>query len=302
MKSFILLCLFLIVSSSDAQTFYMDSVITYTQGLTNSGNLVTSPRSNPLNSLGQPQMNDIETGNLNFFSLGFGGSIVLKTEYPVLVNPLSQLQIFETTYNYNCSYYPEKAKIYVSKNNQNFELLGETCGNNNTIFSLYQKIDTINYIRINDCSDPSKFSNFIDADAYDLDGIQIYNLVPLSIELDFFNAKIEDEILLINFRTLSESGTLRFYIQSSTDAINFKDLEIYFIGANYSTMPREYSGSIKYVPVESVEYVRLKEVDINGDIFYFSPVPITKRYKVLKGTFYDLLGRQTREGNFLIKY
>ena len=282
MKSFILLCLFLIGLSSDAQTFYMDSVITYTQGLTNSGNQITSSRSNPLNSLGQPQMNDIETGNLNFFSLGFGGSIVLKTEYPVLVNPLSQLQIFETTYSYNCSYYPEKAKIYVSKNNQNFELLGETCGNNNTIFSLYQKIDTINYIKIDDCSDPSKFSNFIDADAYDLDGIQIYNLVPLSIELDFFNAKMEDDVLLINFRTLSESGTLRFYIQSSTDAIN--------------------SGSIKYDQKESVEYVRLKEVDINGDIFYFSPVPITKKYKVLKGTFYDLLGRQTREGNFLIKY
>lgn len=302
MKPIAILCLLLTSFISSSQVFYMDTVISYTQGMTNNGNSITQERSNPLKCLGSPQKSDVEVGNLNFFSLGFGGSITLKVFHPVVITPLTQLEIFETTYNYQCSNYPEKAKIFVSKDNYNFQLVGETCGNNNTIFSLYQKIDTVNYVKIQDYSDQSKFSNFINADAYDLDGIQIFELIPLSIELDFFNVKVQDEKLFINFRTLSESGTLRFHVQTSIDAINFKDLEIYFMGANYSSFPRDYSGSIDYEQKEKVEYVRLKEVDNNGDVFYFTPVPIVKKYKIVKGTFYDILGRQTSEGNFLIKY
>jgi hypothetical protein len=294
--------LYLLALPSKAQTFYMDTVVTFSQGLTNNGNSVLPSRSNPTAALGVPQMSDVETGVINFFALGFGGSITLKTATPIPVTPLTQLQIFETTWSYNCAFYPEKATILVSKNGAQYELLGETCGNDNTIFSLYQKIDTISYIKIQDISDVSKFTSFVDADAYDVDGIQIQNLVPLSIELDFFEAELIEDKLYINFRTLSESGTLRFQIQSSVDAFNYEDLEIYFIGANYSTGPREYSGSIEYVAENTVEYVRLKEIDINGNEFYYDAVPIVKRYKILNGTFYDLLGRKTGEGKFLIKY
>jgi len=285
-----------------SQTLYMDSVILFSQGLTNEGAYVLSERSNPNKSLGEPQKSDIESGNPNFFSLGFGGYITLKNNSGVIVNPLTYIEIFETTYSYQCNQYPEKANIYASKNGHDFILIGETCGNNNTIFSLYGIIDTLNYIKIEDRSNVSKFTKFHGCDGYDVDGIEIYNLNPLSIEIDFFNAKIIGDRLFVKFRTLSESGTMKFNIQASDNSIDFKDLEISFPGANYSSLPRYYEGSILYDQKGEIGYIRLKEIDLNGEVFYFDAVPVTKEIEIKTGSFYDILGRRTNEGIFLIRY
>jgi hypothetical protein len=296
----ILLCLGFCAKS---QTFYADSVMGYMQGLDSQGNPVLLDRSNPLKTLNAPENSDLTSTNINFFSLGFGGYITLKTPSPIPISPLTHLQIFETTFYYqNCSTYPEEAEIFVSNDGQNFTFLGGTCLNERTTFSLYGYVDTLNYIKIEDKSNIQKFSNFTSSDAYDLDGIEIFNLNPLSIELDFFDAKIMGERLIVNFRTLTETGTLMFKIQSSDDCIDFEDLEISFIGANYSTFARNYEGSVIYERKGEVTYVRLKEIDINGDIFYFPPIPIIRRsVNSNPEILYDLSGRRVTQGRFLIK-
>ena len=294
----ILLCLGF---GAKSQTFYADSVTGYMQGLNNQGQSVLLNRSNPSKTLNLPEKSDTESGNFNFFSLGFGGYITLKTASPIAISPLVYLQIFETTFSYECQIYPEEADIFVSKDGQNFLYLGETCGNENTIFSLYEYLDTLNYIRIDDKSELQRFSNFPGSDAYDLDGIEIFNLTPLSIELDFFDAKIIGERLIVNFRTLTETGTLMFRIQSSDDCLDFEDLELSFIGANYSSFPKNYEGSVIYERKGEVTYVRLKEIDINGDIFYFPPIPIIKKANSNPEILYDLSGRRVTQGRFLIK-
>lgn len=298
----LLLCIFLF-NNSNGQIYYGNSVFYFDQGLNNQDQQVIAVRSNPLRSLNEPEKSDTETGIPNFVSLGFGGSIIIKTESPIEVTVLSQLSIFETTFSYECSVYPEEAMVYASKDGINFELIGETCGNNNTIFSLYQKIDTVNYIKIVDISDIGEFNSSLIADGYDLDGIEIFDLTPLAIELDFFNAKISGDLLFVEFRTLTESGTLKFEVQESKNAIDFRDLNLIFNAANYSTLPRFYEGSIPYKAEEKIVYMRLKETDLDGKSFYFKVIPIfNPSTKNLEWEFYDLLGRRVSQGDFNIRY
>ena len=294
---------FLFVHSLNGQISYGDSVVYFNQGLNNQNTQVVAIRSNPLKSLGIPEKSDIETGIPNFVSLGFGGSIIIKTESPIGVTVLTQLSLFETTFSYECSVYPEEAKIYVSKDGIYFELIGETCGNENTIFSLYSRIDTINYIKIEDISDQGEFNNSLIADGYDVDGIEIFELTPLAIELDFFNAKISGGLLFVEFRTLTETGTLKFEIQESKNSIDFKDLNLIFNAANYSSLPRLYEGSIPYQTSEKVVYMRLKETDLDGKSFYFKAIPVLNpNSQNVEWEFYDLLGRRVSQGDFNIRY
>ena len=302
-KSVILLLFLLFFQNLNGQISYGDSVVNFNQGLNNQNTQVVAVRSNPLKSLGAPEKSDIETGIPNFVSLGFGGSITIKTENPIAVTVLTQINIFETTFSYECSVYPEEAMVYVSKDGINFELIGETCGNENTIFSLYSRVDTVNYIKIVDISDVVGFNSSLIADGYDVDGIEIFELTPLAIELDFFNAKISGGLLFVEFRTLTESGTLKFEIQESKNAIDFRDLNLIFNAANYSSLPRLYEGSIPYQTTERVVYMRLKETDLDGKLFYFKVIPVLNPdSKNLEWEFYDLSGRRVSQGDFNIRY
>jgi hypothetical protein len=301
-RALFFLKIFLFSINLNGQIFYGISVENFQQGLTNQGLIVPLIRSDPSKSLGPPEMSDIETTIPNFVSLGFGGSITIKTN-SVPVTVLTQLNVFETTFSFECSTYPERAKIYVSKNGLDFEFISETCGNDNTIFSLYGEIDTVNYVRIDDISDPARFNSLLIADGYDVDGIEIFESSTLSIELDFFNAKISQGFLFVNFRTLSETGTMKFQIQDSENAVDYKDLDFTFDGANNSSTPRFYEGSIQYQSFNNMVYIRLKEIDINGKSFYYNPVPVfNQKIQITGFEFYDLLGRRVSQGEFNIRY
>ena len=120
MKNLLILIFSLFSVFCSAQTFYGYEVCDYNQGLSNTGTSVLSSRSNTSKALGKPQNVDIETGTINFFSLGFGGNITLKLENIIEVLPTTTLSIYETTYGYNnCNTYGERAEVYVSKNNLN---------------------------------------------------------------------------------------------------------------------------------------------------------------------------------------
>ena len=216
MKNILILILSLFSLTSYSQTFYGYEVCDFNQGLNNTGTNVPLNRSNTNKSLGIPQNVDVETGTINFFSLGFGGNITLKLQTTIEVLPTTTLSIYETTYGYNnCNTYGERAEVYVSKNNLNYFLLGETCLNNNTIFDVYQSgLDTIQYVKIVDVSNITSFSNFsFVSDGYDLDGIEVFNNGPLPIELKYFGVDFNQPYLNIKVITASEANTDKLIIE-----------------------------------------------------------------------------------------
>ena len=291
--------------TSYSQTFYGYEVCDFNQGLTNIGTNVPTNRSNPNKSLGMPQNTDIETGVVNFVSLGFGGEITLKISNKIEITSLTTLSIYETTYGYtSCSVYDEEARVYISKNNIDFILLGETCLNNNTVFDLSQSgLDSMLYVKVVDISDPSKFSRFNSpSDGYDLDGISIFNLSPLPIVLKYFNASYYDNNLSVKFMTASESNTDKFIIQSSIDADKFEDV-FDLKAAGYSSFDRYYDKKLIFEPKSNITYFRLVELDYNGQYYYFDIIPVnTTNKSVIDNYYYDLLGRRvTDDSIFKIK-
>jgi hypothetical protein len=145
-------------------------VIDYMPGLRKNGTAITPARTNPANALGLAQGTDV----INFVSLGFGGSLVLKFDYVIFDNPLAtDIRMTETTFgNPSCAAYGEKAMVegsldginWITLTNEDICLDGEVDINNAGV---------IQYVRITDRSSASGFSG--SADGYDLDGLAIIN-------------------------------------------------------------------------------------------------------------------------------
>lgn len=295
MKNFLILIFSLFSLFSQAQTFYGHEVYSFNQGSNNVGGPVIDSRSNPLLALGQPQNIDIENGNINFVSLGFGGDITLKLQNKIEVLPITTLSVYETTYNYtNCNIYGETAEIFVSSDNFNFKSLGTTCLNSNTVFDVSQSnLDSIQYIRIVDISDPQRFSQFsFVSDGYDLDGVSVFNNGPLPIELKYFGIDFENPYLNIRIVTGSEANSDKLVVESSIDASNF-DFLTEFQAAGNSSFERQYDKKLIFEPQSQITYFRLIEIDFDGNKYEFDVIVVnTKKLDPIETYYFDLLGRR----------
>ncbi len=143
-------------------------VIGYTEGPRRNGTEIADSRTQPTNALGVPQGTDV----VNFVSLGFGGSIVLKFPYVIFDNPnATDLDIVETSFgNPSCDAYPERALVEGSLDGENWIYLADIC--------LDEEVDitsagVIQYIRITDRSAASSFGG--SADGFDVDGVVVIN-------------------------------------------------------------------------------------------------------------------------------
>jgi hypothetical protein len=134
---------------------------------------VAADRSNPLKALFMPE-NDYTQ---NFFTLGFGGEIVLKFESPIKNGEGDDVRVIESTFGAtvdgNCARYPETIRAFASQDGCNFIYLGEGC--QDTDFDL-GILGWAQYIKIVDISPvgASYFGTPI-ADGYDLDGVMCLN-------------------------------------------------------------------------------------------------------------------------------
>ncbi|NMH27165.1 T9SS type A sorting domain-containing protein [Flavobacterium silvaticum] len=143
-------------------------VVSFTQGLQSNGTPVAVSRSNPDKALGSPDSVN-EVGG--FYSLGFGGSIILKMDGGILNRPGNDLLISETSYHQpSCESYPEKAEVFVSEDNVSWTSLGVICQDAEVDIA---PLDWILYVKIVDVSDASSFSGVVDG--FDVDGIQCLN-------------------------------------------------------------------------------------------------------------------------------
>lgn len=145
-----------------------NEVVAYNPGLRRNGTPVDPARTNPASALGVPQ----NTNTINFVSLGFGGSLVLKFDYVVFDNPLTNdLKLVETSFgNPSCSSFPELASVEVSLDGINWILLGTVCQDGEVDIT---SAGTIQYVRLTDRTKATAFSGT--ADGYDMDGLVVIN-------------------------------------------------------------------------------------------------------------------------------
>jgi len=144
-------------------------VIDFRQGFRNNGTPVGADRSNPSKVLGAPDFVNAPGG---FFSLGFGGWIIIKLDGAILNSIGNDLKISETTFGspnpQSCTAYPERARIFVSQDLNSWHNVGEVCQDGEIDIA---PLSCIMYVKILDITNPNAFGNQI-VDGYDVDAIQ----------------------------------------------------------------------------------------------------------------------------------
>ncbi|MFH1163032.1 MAG: LamG-like jellyroll fold domain-containing protein [Pseudomonadota bacterium] len=143
------------------------TVISYLPGSRKDGTPILSERGHPENALGAPQGTD----EVNFVTLGFGGSIVLGFDSQIVNRQGNDFRITETSYGQQtCASYPETAHVYASKDGITWEDLGTGCLDSE--FDL-GALDMANYVKVVDASNPGDFAD--GEDGFDVDGIEAFS-------------------------------------------------------------------------------------------------------------------------------
>jgi hypothetical protein len=151
-----------------AAPYYASTVVDVSQGLRKDGTPVLPARSTPEQGLA------FETGQneSNFFSLGFGGWIIVEFDCPISNGEGNDVQVIEDTWG---SYPVETAYVYASQDGINWTYLGEADNttrylNIHTITDLdLDTLDWAKYIKVVDTTDPSVHNAA--ADGYDLNAV-----------------------------------------------------------------------------------------------------------------------------------
>lgn len=102
--------------------------------------------------------------------------------------------------------------------------------------------------------------------------IQISTQNVLPIELTSFIGKHEDDVVRLNWQTVSEINNDYFTIERSSDAKNWKVLE-FIAGAGNSSSVIDYA-TIDANPLKNQSYYRLKQTDFDGKYSYSKTIAL----------------------------
>lgn len=150
--------------------YYASAVVSYNQGLRKDGTPVRWQRSDPNQGLA------FEAGQseFNFFSLGFGGWIVVEFDCPIQNGEGNDIKVIEDTWG---SYPLEKADVFASQDGSLWTWLGEADNTTRDIAGIHSisefdlgSLEWGKYIKIVDTTDPAVHNNA--ADGYDLNAIE----------------------------------------------------------------------------------------------------------------------------------
>lgn len=121
--------------------------------------------------------------------------------------------------------------------------------------------------------------------------------IGLAITIGEFSASISEGNLVVNLQTLSETNSDKVFLQWSSDAINFYDLDWKKASGN-SSQERWYKFTNK-PPMFGIVYLRIKELDLNGNFNYSETIPFfleMPNWNIVPNRFgyYDIIGRRTK--------
>lgn len=188
-------------------------IVSYTQGLQSDGTAV------PLNRSKVGNVFDIDGVNNDggFYTLGFGGQITLKMEGGIINRPGNDLKIYETSFGQpSCSSYPEKAEIWVSKDNVNYHLAGVVCQDGEVDIA---PLDWIQYVKVVDISVASQFGGVVDG--FDLDGITCIpmattaaqsRLMVEQVEVKVFPNPVKD-VMNLTFNSVTQTQDFQITVR-----------------------------------------------------------------------------------------
>jgi len=143
------------------------TVVAYNQGMRRNGTAIHPSRTNPNQALGEPQDDDL---GINFTTLGFNGSMVLKFDYVIFDEDDADLRVVETSFGQQfCSSYPEKAYFEGSLDGLTWTALGEVCLDGTLDLGVAGMVG-LQFLRIIDRSPASFFTE--SSDGFDIDGIE----------------------------------------------------------------------------------------------------------------------------------
>lgn len=156
-------------------------VSAHNQGNRKDGSDVLPGRSSPFSSLGVADWD----GNVNavnkFFSLGFGGSIVLRFDNPIELREGVDLWVHESTGGNRNTYPLERAEVAVSTNGVDFTVIGNAVSTGSGVTGLNIEIEGVRFVRLVDTTQASIHA--ADADGFDLDAISAYCKTTVEIQL-----------------------------------------------------------------------------------------------------------------------
>jgi len=148
------------------------NIVEYLQGLRQDGTAVKTERSFPENAL----YYEIGKNESNFFSLGFGGWMILEFGCPITNGDGSDIRIIEDTWG---TYPVEKAMVSASQNGIDWTELGEA--NNEARDPVYNyhtisefdlgDLEWATYIKVVDTTDISLYGSRPNAEGYDLNAV-----------------------------------------------------------------------------------------------------------------------------------
>jgi len=160
---------------------WASSVVNYSQGLRKNGTPVLPERSNSSNTLGPPD-SGVSGPPVKFFSLGFGGWIILGFPHIIANGPGDDVLVIETTWG---TYPLESADVYVSQDGIGWVLAGSVNNvNKQGKVLLPSTLPWVNYVKIVDTCNPALFGG--DGDGYDLDAVgayYYYTAVPVYVDI-----------------------------------------------------------------------------------------------------------------------
>jgi hypothetical protein len=174
------------------------SVVAYNQGTRKNGTAIHPSRTNANQALGDPQDDDL---GINFTTLGFNGSLVLKFDFVIFDQDGADLRVVETSFGQqSCSSYPEQAYFQGSIDGLKWTPLGEVCLDG-TIDLGIAGLHGMHYLRITDRSPASLFTE--SADGFDVDGVASLHVPCFTNNLAMRDAELKpvhDELKMVSAR------------------------------------------------------------------------------------------------------
>jgi hypothetical protein len=105
-----------------------------------------------------------------------------------------------------------------------------------------------------------------------VDDVNLSLRTILPIELLSFKAKVKNDVVVLDWSTISESNNNHFILSKSKDAFNYTDIGIVSGGGNSSEI-KTYKF-IDEFPYDGLNYYRLSQVDDNGQVQTFDPISV----------------------------
>jgi len=156
-------------------TCYIEEVISYIPGFTGGLTAVRPEHQVLAHVIGEPI--DTNEPPINFVSLGFTGSIIVRLDGAVYDQPGADIFLVESTWgDHTIETYPEFVSVSVSQDGENWFSIG-TVGLDGPV-DVDGRLPWFNYVLLVDQSNPANFQLTIDSDGWDLIGIHCVTDTP----------------------------------------------------------------------------------------------------------------------------